>query len=257
VTTEVPHYVCGGCIQTGDTRMTRTPNNKFFEMSDGTCACYPCETAKAETVLELECTEAQASAIDKVARRGELLLAGLRCGADMGEVLHPPRKGYRAYPNGQFEIEKMYACANVYSVRMPIRFDVSGETYRSVTLPVIYPVSITIDEAAEDLTGYSYRLIGGAPAFVRNQTLFLFGYQSLITLGFRRADDDGSPLTGCTASIWNSAIGGDPSEQPLDSGGTIITSLEPGRQDIEICIKKTGLTPLRLRLPVYVQAVST
>ena len=256
VTTEVPHYVCGGCIQTGDTRMTRTPNNKFFEMSDGTCAVYPSETAKAETVLELECTEAQASAIDKSARRGELLLAGLRCGADMGEVLHPPRTGYRAYPNGQFEIEKMYACANIYSVRMPIRFDVSGETYRSVTLPVIYPTSVTIDETADSLTGYSYRLIGGAPAFVRNQTLFLYGYQPIISLGFRRADDDAFPLTGCTASIWNSAVGGDPSEQPLDSGGTILTSLEPGRQDIEICIKKTGLTQLRLRLPIYVQAVS-
>lgn len=257
VTTEVPHLVCAGCIQTGGTLLTRTPNNKFFEMADGTCACYPCATAKAETVLELECTETQAHAIDTATNRGSLLLAGLRCGADLAEAPHPPRTGYRAFLTGQIEIEKMYACAKVYRVRIPLRFDVSGETFRSVTMPVIYPTSVTIDEVADNLTGYSYRLIGGAPAFIRNQTLFLFGSPSLFTLGFRRADDDEFPLTGCTVSIWNSAFGGDPSEQPLDSGGTLIVGTQSGRQDIEICIKKSGLTPLRLWLTVYVQAVST
>ena len=226
-------------------------------MADGTCACYPCATAKAESVLELECTEAQAGAIDAVTNKGSLLFAGLRCGTEMHETLLPPRTGYRAFLTGQIEIEKMFACAKVYRVRIPLRFDVSGEFYCSVTVPVICPSSLTIDEAAEDMNGYSYRLIGGAPAFVRNQTLFLFGYHSLITLGFRRADDPVSALTGCTASVWNSAVGGDPSEVSLDSGGTIITSLEPGSQDIEISIKKSGLTPLRLLLPVYRQGVST
>ena len=253
---QVVTLVTAGCIQTGGTLLTRTPNNKFYEMSDGTCACYPCATAKADTVLELECTEEQAGAIDAAANRGSLLFAGVRCGVT-AEVLHPPRTGYRAFLTGSIEIEKMFACANAYRVRIPIRYDVSETLYRSVTVPVICPVSITIDSEADSLTGYSYRLTGGVPAFVRDRTLFLRGNATIITLGFCRAGNETTPLTGCTASIWNSATGGDPATQSLDSGGTIVTPLEARGQDITISIQKAGLTALRLRLPIYRQAVST
>ena len=255
VTTEELHYVCGGCIQTGGTSMIRTPNNKFFEMADGSCACYPSTTAKAETTLEFECTEAQAAAIENASRCGELVLAGLRCGAAMGESLLPPRTGYRAYPNGKFEIEKMFACANIYRVRMPVRFDVSGENYRSLTLPVICPVSVTIGENADSLDEYSYRLLGGNPVFVRNNTILTSAEYLTISVSFFQADSE-ETLTGCTAIVRNSKVPGTPVPLPCGSPFSIANGLVNGLQLLDIEISKTGLNPLRLRLQVYRQAVS-
>lgn len=246
--------VTAGCIQTDGTLLTRTPNNKFFEMADGTCACYPCATAKAETTLELECTEAQANAIDAAANCSSLLFAGLRCGAALHEEQHPPRTGYRAFLTGQIEIEKMFACANVYRVRIPVRFDVSGENYRFVTVPAICPDLLTISGKSEQISAFAYRRIGGNPAFVRNNTILTSAEHLTISVSFFRADSD-EALTGCTAIVRNSEVPGTPVPLPCDSPFSIANGLVNGKQLLDIEISKTGLNPLRLRLPVYRQAV--
>ena len=247
--------VTAGCIQTGGTLLTRTPKNQFYELADGTCVCYPCATAKAETVLELECTETQAQAIDTVTNRGSMLFAGLRCGANLAEALHPPRTGYRAFLTGQIEIEKMYACANVYRVRIPLRFDVSGTEYRSETLPVICPNLLTISGTTAQVRFFPYRLLDGNPVFVRRNTLFTGESSLTFTLTFFQADSE-TALTDCSAFIRNSAFTTTVYEPTWGDGSlTVVTPLAAGGQTLDIRIIKSGLHALRLRLPVYRQAV--
>ena len=243
--------VASGCIQIGGTLLTRTPNNKFYEMADGTCACYPCATAKAETVLELQCTEEQASAIDAATHCGSLLFAGLRCGAT-AEVLHPPRTGYRAFLTGKIEIEQMYAGANAYSVRIPLRFDVSGERYQSETVPAICPNLLTIGSTAEQVRFFPYRLVDGYPVFLRPGTIFTGQSDLTFTLTFFRADESETPLTGWSAFISQSAA------QTVSAGSLEARILlTQGFQNVDVRIVKNGLHALRLRLPIYRQAVST
>ena len=248
--------VTTGCVQTDGVLLTRTPNNKFYEMSDGTCACYPCATAKAESVLELECTEAQADAIDAVTNCGSLLFAGIRCGTEMREALHPPRTGYRAFLTGQIEIEKMFACANVYRMHIPLRFDVSGEEYRSVPVPVICPDQVTIGGTSEPLSAFDYRLIAGEPVFVLRNTILTGAETLILSVSFFQANSEAA-LTGCTAIVRNSAVPGTPVPLPCSSPFSIANGLVLGSQALDIEISKYGLHPLRLRLPVYRQAVST
>jgi hypothetical protein len=120
--------VTSGCIQTGETGVTRTSKSKFFEMSDGTCTCYPCQTAKAEMTLSLECTQAQADAIDAVSHCGMLLFQGIRFAAK--NVTNSGTK-YRAFIAGNVRIEEKFYKTGIYAVTIPLRFDVSGETYRT------------------------------------------------------------------------------------------------------------------------------
>ena len=120
--------VTSGCIQTGETGVTRTSKNKFFELSDGTCACYPCQTAKAEMMLTLECNQAQADAIDAASHHGMLLFEGIRFAAK--NVTSTSTK-YRAFIAGTVQIEEKFYKTGIYSVVIPLRFDVSGETYRT------------------------------------------------------------------------------------------------------------------------------
>ena len=118
-----------GCIQTGSTGIDRTPNNKFFEMADGTCACYPCQTAKAEMTLTLECDREQADGIDRASHCGALYFDGIRFGAQ--NVIRSSAI-YRAFLCGKIRIEEKYYKTGIYSVTIPLRFDVSGENYRTV-----------------------------------------------------------------------------------------------------------------------------
>jgi hypothetical protein len=120
--------VTSGCIQTGETGVTRTTKSQFYELSDGTCACYPCQTAKAEMTLTLECDQAQADAIDTASHCGLLLFEGIRFGA---KNVDSTSTKYRAFITGTIRIEEKYYKTGIYSVEIPIRFDVSGETYRT------------------------------------------------------------------------------------------------------------------------------
>lgn len=120
--------VTSGCIQTGETGVTRTTKSQFYELSDGTCACYPCQTAKAEMTLTLECNQAQADAIDAASCHGMLLFEGIRFAAR--NVIAGESK-FRAYIAGAVQIEEKYYKTGIYAVTIPLRFDVSGDTYRT------------------------------------------------------------------------------------------------------------------------------
>lgn len=120
--------VTSGCIQTGETGVTRTSKNKFFELSDGTCACYPCQTAKAEMTLTLECSQVQAGAIDAVSHCGVLMFEGIRFGT---KNVNTTSTKYRAFLTGNIRIEEKYYKTGIYVVTIPLRFDVSGEIYRT------------------------------------------------------------------------------------------------------------------------------
>lgn len=119
--------VTSGCIQTGETGVTRTSKSRFYEMSDGTCACYPCQTAKAEMTLSLECTRAQADAIDAATCQGMLLFEGIRFAA---RNVIPGQSKIRAYIAGAVQIEEKYYKTGIYAVTIPLRFDVIGDTYQ-------------------------------------------------------------------------------------------------------------------------------
>ena len=97
-------------------------------MSDGTCTCYPCQTAKAEMTLTLECNQAQADAIDAVSHCGMLLFEGIRFAAK--NVTSTSTK-YRAFIAGTVQIEEKFYKTGIYSVVIPLRFDVCGGIYRT------------------------------------------------------------------------------------------------------------------------------
>lgn len=120
--------VTSGCIQIGDTGVIRTTKSRFFEMSDGTCTCYPCQTAKAEMTLTLECNQAQADAIDAVSHCGMLLFEGIRFAA---KNVNSTSTKYRAFVTGNIRIEEKFYKTGIYAVTIPLRFDVCGETYRT------------------------------------------------------------------------------------------------------------------------------
>lgn len=120
--------VTSGCIQTGETGVTRTPKSKFYELSDGTCACYPCQTAKAEMTLTLECNQSQAGAIDAVSHCGLLLFEGIRFGT---KNVSSTGTKYRAFLTGNIRIEEKFFKTGIYVVTLPLRFDASGEIYRT------------------------------------------------------------------------------------------------------------------------------
>ena len=120
--------VTSGCIQTGETGVTRTTKSQFYELSDGTCACYPCQTAKAEMLLTLECNQAQADAIDAASHCGMLLFEGIRFAA---KNVNSTSTKYRAFVTGNIRIEEKFYKTGIYAVTIPLRFDVCGETYRT------------------------------------------------------------------------------------------------------------------------------
>lgn len=250
--------VTSGCIQSGEPpELTRTPNNKFYEMSDGTCVCYPCATAKAEMTLELECTREQATAIDLAAHHGSLLFAGMLFGSNTAGSELPFRTGYRAFLTGGIKIAQMYAKSSSYRVALPLRLDVSGETYRTVRVPALYPGHIALGESTEFFEGYDYRLmnIDGSvrPVFVRKNTWFTSSSELFIRLLFARADEPDpilpEDLRPFTASVTGAEV------TALSGSITATVPLVQGSSTVDICITKAGLQDLRMRLHIYRQAV--
>lgn len=97
-------------------------------MSDGTCVCYPSQTARADITLTLECNQAQADAIDAASHCGLLLFEGIRFAA---KNVTATTEKYRAFIAGTIQIEEKFCKSGIYSVMIPLRFDVCGEIYRT------------------------------------------------------------------------------------------------------------------------------
>lgn len=115
-------------IQTGDADLDITPNSKFFEMADGTCVCYPVQTAKHTMTLTLETNGTNAENLRKAAHFGELYFEGIR----IGDLEGAEGTAYRAFLTGNIKLHAKYALCNLYCVEIPIRLDASGDTLQSV-----------------------------------------------------------------------------------------------------------------------------
>lgn len=114
--------------QTGSADLDVAPSGKFFELSDGSFAYYPVQTAKHTMTLTLETTGAAAAAIRSAVRFGELYFEGIH----VGDLTGAAGTAYRACVTGAVRSDPKYALCDIYSVEIPLRFAVSGDTMQSV-----------------------------------------------------------------------------------------------------------------------------
>lgn len=255
--------VTAGCIQAGLTDLQKTVQSKFYTMADGTVCCYPVQTAKSEMTLTLECTKAQAAAIESAAALGSLLFAGLRFGTNYNaDPVQPFQTGYRAYLSGAVQIAEKYALSGIYSVKLPLLLDASGTTYRTEQVAALMPTALSVGRTAETISyehlrGYDLKLVGGVPVFVRRAVVFTGGSTIALAVTVKRQDYAAGTreLTGTTITI-----GGTSETVTVDGNSASASktvSLAPGDNRIDVRCSLTGCRELILRIPVYRQAVVT
>ena len=255
--------VTAGCIQAGATDLKKTVQSKVYTMADGTVCCYPVQTAKSEMTLTLECTKAQAAAIESAAALGSLLFAGLRFGTNYNaDPVQPFQTGYRAYLSGAVQIAEKYALSGIYAVTLPLILDASAGTYRREHVAAILPTALSVGgEAAsieyEHLRGYDLKLVGGVPVFVRRAVVFTGGSTIALAVTVKRQDYAAGTreLTGAVITI------GGTSETVTVDGNSAAASktadLALGDNLIDVQVTLTGCRPLMIRIPIYRQAVVT
>ena len=255
--------VTAGCIQAGATDLKKTVQSKVYTMADGTVCCYPVQTAKSEMTLTLECTKAQAAAIEAAAALGSLLFAGLRFGTNYSaDPVQPFQTGYRAYLSGAVQIAEKYALSGIYTVTLPLILDASADTYRGEQVAALLPTALSVGgEAAsieyEHLRGYEMRLLGGIPGFERKSVVFAGGDTIDVAVTVKRQDYTAGTRTLSGAVI---TIGGTSETVTVDGNSATASktvSLAPGDNRIDVRCSLTGCRELILRIPVYRQAVAT
>ncbi len=251
--------VTAGCIQTGEPALTKTVQSKFYTFSDGTVCCYPTAVTRSSMTLELECTELQATAIERTAAHGAFLFAGIRFGTvnTVKPTAAPPPNGYRAYLTGDVEICEKFAGTGLYSVKMPLVMDAAdtagGERYCYEEVPALYAVTVYLDGDAEQQNRYETRLIGGRPVFVRRSPLLTFSDTLSVSLTVGRHDS--GDLTGLSAHI----TGAPDTAVALDETGiraeiTGNAALSRGDNVLDITCELTSCRAFRMRVPVYRKA---
>lgn len=249
-----------GCIQTGSSALTRTIMSKFYTMSDGTVACYPTENAKAQMTLSLECTFQQCSAIESYLYRGVFLLSGER----LGNYIMGKQQLARVYLTGSIRIERRFP--NCVLVEIPCFFETTSSGYIFQAPPAIYPVGITIDGNAENLSAYREQFVsvGGirVPALVRKSIVMKSADSAEISLHMKRYDEAaGKTLVTdpAAAEKLEVTVTGSTVTIAPDSGYGAIASAEIPlflhENCIDILCTQGALKPLRLRIPIYRQAV--
>jgi hypothetical protein len=251
-----------GCIQTGSSELTRTIMSKFYTMSNGTVACYPTENAKAEMTLSLECTYEQSLAINRKVYKGVFLLTGVR----KGMTVTPESQLIRAYPTGDIRIKKILD--NYYFVEIPCLFDTFRDGYIILIPPAIYPVGITIDGKTENLSAYRKQLVYirnvKVPALVRKSIYMTSADSSEISLHMKRYDEAADktlvidPLVGEELEVTVTGAESTVTLRSDDEYGAVADAEIPlflHENCIDILCTQGALKPLRLRIPIYRQAV--
>lgn len=189
-----PVFLTGDCIQTDKADVSRKSNAKSYTMSDGSLVVYPVENDSAEFTLCLECTANQADAIARAVRRGQLLFSGMRVGGHTS--FSPTDSGYLSQAvipvlvgllpeTSNVKIREIEACANLYSVQIPMNLKITNGNYLTQNIPVIKIDSLSLFGNAENFSGYSYQKSG---YFCKNQVIhtnsasmaFCFSYSGAV-----------------------------------------------------------------------------
>ncbi len=251
-----------GCIQIGNSSSTKSVLSKFYTMSDGSVACYPTSNAREQLTLELECSIKQCVAIQKNIYRGVFLLSGERQGilaTDTSSIL-------RAYLTGNVTIEPIYRSA-INIVKIPCILDSIRAGYVLQKAPAIYPVGISLSAKEERLTSYETRLLSWngtkVPVMVRRNSLFTKADHLHLSLHLKRYDESAektliNPFAGGALTV--SVTGVDSEEIIMEEeeyGAVVITEIPVTTRDncIDILCENGNMKPLRIRIPVYRQAV--
>lgn len=120
------------CIQIGEVKLSRSPVIKNYLMADGSSCFYPSACDTASMMLHLECHAEQAEAIAKHARICELIISGMSYGINRQKS---PETGVIAYLTGTVQIQQISAKADIYTVQMPLQFEVTENgDFQEITL---------------------------------------------------------------------------------------------------------------------------
>lgn len=131
VTEEVPHFVCAGCIQTGDASVKQTLAMEQKTMADGRICVYPAQNAVTRMTLELECKTEQATYIEEALCHVPLLLTGVKAGAVQARVQpYPTGIGREYILDGAAEIGERFAGSGIFSVRLPLIVETGEDAER-------------------------------------------------------------------------------------------------------------------------------
>ena len=191
-------YVTGGCGQLGEPVIQRTPIVSSYTLADGTPVIYPAAKDTASMTVELDCTRAEAAAIETLIHGAHIILAGLKAGAVLGTDVQrakdiPQLSGTPCIITGTAEIGEAFARSGIYYARFPVQLltNTIGRPL-STSVPFVRVPTIYVNGAGEDMDAYflEKRMWNGESVLFQSRKMVYWTRADSITIGYIRFGEE-------------------------------------------------------------------